>query len=797
MIMYRRNIEIYLLAALLCALAVTGCLTAQEKSTPAITPTPPASVLTPGPSDGSIAYWTARLLEEIHYSQQPLDSEMSKKFFDGYLEALDPGRENFLQSDVDEFARYRTNLDLFTTGEHEQSNLTPAFDIFQRYLERFEQHAAYAKELLKRDNFKFTGDDRIAIDRRHAPYPKDLDAAKELWSKRVRYEYLTEKLSREISTTNEDVILPLTKSNLTEFTTELERHYSWLLHMTTNLDSADVLQIYLDALAHAYDPHSDYLNTEHAQQFSIEMSLGLFGIGATLSETNGYCIIGSLVPGGPAAKSKLLKAGDEIVAVAQTNKPPVDVVDMDLGKVVQLIRGPKGTQVRLTISPADDRAARPVVALTRGEIKLEDSEAKAQLIESPDGHGGTNKIGVIDLPEFYFPTDLSGGKDLLTPKYASVDVAKLVTKLEDEKVGGIILDLRNNPGGSLEEAIRVTGLFIKGGPVVLVRSWNGHVSVETNFDTSALYSGPLVVLVNRLSASAAEITAAALQDYGRALVVGDTSTHGKGTVQDIRSLQPFVWSPTNDPGEVKITIAKFYRVNGSSTQLKGVVPDIILPDVLSYSDEVGESSLDNPLPWDTIPSADYDRLNLVEPYLAALRRESEARVATNQDFTCIRQDIAQLKKLQADRTATLNEHDAIMERQTNYARAMERMAEIAVRPLPDEKIYDITVENAGLPGLPAPEPLTATNENALVIATNENGSVTIMTTNNEVAVGIPLKQAGTNAPAAGSHFADVVTKAEIVDPMVNMYMNTILNETENILEDYISALSSNRTLIAN
>ncbi len=789
MIMCRRNIEIYLLAALLCALGITGCLTAQENPQPAITaPALPAAVLTPDPSDGSIAYWTARLLEEIHYSQQPLDSEMSKKFFDGYLEALDPGRENFLQSDVDEFARYRTNLDLFTTGGHEQSNLTPAFDIFQRYLERFEQHAAYAEELLKRANFKFTGDDRIAIDRRHMPYPKDLDAAKELWSKRVRYEYLTEKLSREISTTNEDVILPLTKSNLTEITAELERHYNWMLHRATNMDSADVLQIYLDALAHAYDPHSDYLNTEHAAQFSIEMSLGLFGIGAQLGETNGYCIISSLVPGGPAAKSTL-KAGDEIVAVAQTNKPPVDVVDMDIGKVVQLIRGPKGTQVRLTISPADDRAARPVVALTRGEIKLEDSEAKAQLIESPDGHGGTNRLGVIDLPEFYFPTDLSGGKDLLTPKYASVDVAKLIGKLEEEKVGGIVLDLRNNPGGSLEEAIRLTGLFIKGGPVVLARSWNRHISVYPAPDASALYSGPLVVLVNRLSASAAEITAAALQDYGRALVVGDTSTHGKGTVQDIRSLQPFVWSPTNDPGEVKITIAKFYRINGASTQLKGVVPDIILPDVWSYSDEVGETSLENPLPWDTIPSAVYDKLDLVEPYLAALRRESEARVATNQDFIYIRQDIAQLKKLQAANTATLNEHDEIVERQTNYARIMARAAERAVRPLPDEKIYDITVENAGLPGLPSPEPLTATNDDALVIATNENGSATIMTTNSEVAVGIPLKQAGTNTPAAGSHFADVVTKAQPVDP--------ILNETENILEDYISALSSNRTLIAN
>jgi carboxyl-terminal processing protease len=784
--MCRKKIELCLLATLLCALAVTGCLTAQEKSDAA---TPPAAALAPGPSDGSVAYWTARLLEEIHYSQQPLDSEMSEKFFNGYLEALDPSRENFLQSDIDEFAHYRTNLDLFTIGGHERSNLTPAFDIFQRYLERFEQHAAYAEDLLQRDKFKFTGDDRVAIDRIHAPYPKDLDEAKQLWREQVRYQYLTEKLSREISPTNENVILPLTQSNLTDITASLERHYSWLLRMATNSDSTDVLQTYLDALAHAYDPHSDYLNMAHAQQFSIEMSLGLFGIGAQLQEDDGYCKISSLVSGGPADKSKQLKSGDEIVAVAQAGKPPVDVVDMDLGKVVQLIRGPKETQVRLTISPADDRAARRIVTLTRGEIKLEDSEAKAELIESSDGHGGTNRLGVIDLPEFYFPTDLSGGKDHLTPKFASADVAKLVTKLEEEKVGGIILDLRNNPGGSLQEAIRLTGLFIKGGPVVLQRAWDGHVSVDSAPEAPALYSGPLVVLVNRLSASASEIAAAALQDYGRALVVGDTSTHGKGTVQDVRSLQPFVWSPTNDPGEVKITIQKFYRVNGSSTQLKGVVPDIILPDTWSYSDEVGETSLENPLPWDTIPSTAYDKLNLVGPYLAALRRESEARVATNQDFIYVRQDIAELKKLQADKTATLNEHDAITERQTNYARAMERAAERAGRPLPDKKFYDITVENAGFPGLPAPAPLEATNENALLIATNDNDSVTIMTTNNQVAVGIPLEPDGANAPAAGSHFGEVVTKTQPVDPM--------LDETANILEDYISAFSSDHTLIAN
>lgn len=789
--MSRQKIVIYWLAACAvpaCILLATAC--AAIKNAPPAAEQSPTGFL-PGPSDGRIAYETAQQLALYHYSQLPLDPEMSMKFFDGYLEALDPRRENFLQSDVDGLSHYRTNLDLFTVGGRGRSDLTPAYDIFERYLERFEQHAAYAEDLLKRDSFKFTGDDRFAFDRRHASYPKDMDEAKELWREQVRFQYLQEKLSREISPTNGEAVLSLPKSADTEIRDKLARHYNWLLRMATNWDSTDVLQTYLDALAHAYDPHSDYLNTAHAQQFSVEMSLGLFGIGAQLVEEDGYCKIDKLVLGGPAAKSKLLKPGDEIVAVAQTNQPPVDAVDMELGKVVQMIRGPKGTQVRLTISPADDRTARRVVTLVRDEIKIEDSQARAELIESPDGHGGTNRLGVIDLPEFYFPTDLSGGKDQLTPKYASVDVAKLVKKLEDEKVGGIILDLRNNPGGSLEEALRVTGLFIKSGPVVLARAWDGKIAEDNDPNPGQLYSGPLVVLVNRYSASASEIVAAALQDYGRALVVGDISTHGKGTVQQPRSLQSLVWPATNDPGNVKITIAKFYRVNGASTQLKGVVPDIVLPDVLNYSDEVGETALYYPLPWDTIPSADYnkldlsyDKFNLVQPYVDALRRQSDARIATNQDFAYIAQDIDKFKKLEADKTTTLNENAAIKERQANYARDLAREAERAVRPLPDETFYALAVTNAELPGLPAPEPLTATNENALLLATNENGSVSVMTTNNEVVTGIALGSIGTNSQPGG-----VVTKTQPIDP--------VLDETENILEDYISALASSRTLIAN
>jgi carboxyl-terminal processing protease len=499
------------------------------------------------------------------------------------------------------------------------------------------------------------------------------------------------------------------------------------------------------------------------------MSLSLFGIGAQLREDDGYCTISSLVHGGPAEKSKQLHENDRIVAVAQGNQAPVDVVDMDLGRVVQLIRGSKGSQVRLTISPADDRAARRVVTLVRDEIKLEDQEAKAQLIESPDGHGGTNRIGVIDLPSFYATIDLPGSASHSTAKSTTADVARLIKKLKSEKVSGIILDLRSNPGGSLEEAVKFTGLFIKDGPVVLARSPEGQVNVDSDTDSSVLYDGPLVVLVNRFSASASEIVAAALQDYGRALVVGDIATFGKGTVQNLNPLRPYVWpanpSATNDPGTLKITIRKFYRVSGASTQLKGVMSDIVLPDRLNYSTQFGESSLENPLPWDTIRPVEYAKLNLVQPYLDDLRARSAARLATNQDFIYIRQDIDEFQKKQADKTASLNEHERVVERQEFDARQKQRDEERAARKLPDVKVYDLTVENAGQAGLPAP--LVFTNAVAA---------------SNLPAVPLPAE-------------TEPMPPTTITNGAPTPY-DPMLDETERILGDYISLKSSNQVLIA-
>ena len=743
----------------LCVFAAAVALTGYSILAALINTNAPAR-LSPGPNDASIAFITAGLLDNYNYSQQPFDAEMSEKFFDGYLESLDPRRENFLQSDLDEFAHYRTNLNTLTIGGHGQADLTPAFEIYQRFIERLQQHNAYVNELLKQDKFKFTGDDRLTVDRRHAPYPEDLDDAKQLWREQLRYQYLEEKLSRELSATNSNVVLPLTKTNYTDIADTIARHYRWQFHYYTNWDSTDVLQAYLEALAHAYDPHSDYFNTEHAQDFSINMSLSLFGIGAQLLEDDGYCTISGLIPGGPADKSKQLVEKDRIVGVAQGDKPFVDVVDMELDKVVQLIRGPKGTQVRLSISPIDNRTARRTVTLTRDEIKLEDQEAKAKLIEMPDSHGGTNRIGVIDLPSFYATIDLPGSANH-SNKSTTEDVTKLIKKLKQEKVNGIVIDLRGNPGGSLEEAIKFTGLFIKDGPVVLARSPDGRTDVDANTDSSVLYDGPLAVMINRFSASAAEIAAAALQDYGRAVIVGDTSTHGKGTVQNLNPLKPYFPSITNDPGTVKITIRKFYRVSGASTQLKGVVPDIILPDKLNYLQDIGETSLENPLPWDTIPSAKYTKLNLVDPYLAELQRDSNARLATNQDFAYIQQDIEQFKKLQADKTVSLNEREQIKDWQTNQARQKARDQERETRKPSDMKIYEITVKNSELPGLPPA--LGETN----AVATTGSTSV---------------------VPG---------TQRLITEDKSQLLLDPMLNETVNILEDYISLAPGTRTLIAN
>ncbi|MBC8002158.1 MAG: carboxy terminal-processing peptidase [Opitutaceae bacterium] len=665
-------------------------------------------------SEGNIATLLARILERSHYTLHPLDDEISNKLFDRYLEMLDGQHLHFLLSDLDEFEKYRSTLDDLV----KRGDIRAAHQIFAKFLERFEQRYAFVQEILQSESFEFKSDDRYALSRKDLPRPKDMSAAKELWRRHLRFEYLQEKLSappltNTLATTKSEPKTGSTnqapvvwKGAHSEIVKTLTKRYGNLKRNYRELDDAQVFELFMTAMTHAYDPHSDYMGKSQMDTFNIQMRLSLFGIGALLGSDDGYCKIIELKPG-PAARSKQIKPNDRIVAVGQADKEPVDVIDMPLNKVVEMIRGPKGSEVRLTVLPADsvDASARKVVTLIRDEIKLEDGEAKAKVFEVPDGKGKTRRIGVVDLPSFYEDFNAPGGRTK-EHKSTTTDVAKLLGKLNREKVDGIVLDLRRNPGGSLNEAVNLTGLFIKDGPVVQVKDSKGEINVDADTNPSILFDGPLVVLTSRFSASASEILAAALQDFGRAVVVGDKSTHGKGTVQTIYELEPIMKQHElkfdYNPGALKFTIRTFYRANGSSTQFKGVIPDIILPSVLNYA-EVGEESLENAIPHDEIGAAKFDKSDIVTPFLADLRTMSLKRTDSEKDFAYVREDIEQFRKQLADKTMSLNEARRRQEKSEAEARVEARKKERKSRKTADDKVFEVTLKNADEPGLQLPQ----------------------------------------------------------------------------------------------
>ena len=695
----------------------------------------------PGSRDQLIAITTADMLEQSHYLHLPLDAKVSDKFLTMYLNTLDPQHLHFLQSDIAEFEKYRTTLgELTTRGE-----TAPAYVIFNRFMERLEARTAFSDEMLKTNlQMDFTLNEEMPLSRKNAAYPKDLDDAHRLWLQRLRYEYLQEKLAgespsefaRELLSSHNPVTLSLMWHDVDTNIVDLLNHrYMRNLRSFRDWDSDKVLETYLTSLGHVYDPHTDYYDQADLENFSIQMSGTLFGIGATLSlSDDGYTTIEDLVPSGPAAKSKLLKVKDRIVKVAQGDGEPVDVKDMPLVHVVDKIRGPKGTEVRLTIIPADavDPSTTRVVPLVRDEINLEEQQAKAQLVELPGDDGKPVRLGVIDLPEFYASfLSVGSANRPETFKSTTVDVAHLLEKLEKENVSGVILDLRRNGGGSLEEAINLTGLFVGDGPVVQVRSSDGTTDIKRDHDGDRLYDGPMIVLTDRLSASASEIVAGALQDYGRALIVGDQSTHGKGSVQSMSQLAPYLYYKTHrmvsDPsalGALKYTTNKFYRINGASTQLHGVEADIPLPSTYEFMDMLGETSLDNALPWDTIKPTRYDVLNCVQPFLPELKKRSQGRVASSKDYDYVREDIEQVKKVSGDKTISLNERQRLKEVEDDEVHAKTRDEEIKARKWPDEKVYEITLKNADLPGLPAPLLVTngvaVTNQVSVAVASNSD-----------------------------------------------------------------------------
>jgi carboxyl-terminal processing protease len=635
-------------------------------------------------TEANITRLTADILERSQFAHHPLDTELAGKFLDSYLDALDTTRSLFLQSDLKDFVAYRATL---AQATRDSGDTSAARAIMTRYLERLGQQTAFATQLLQTEKFDFTGQDAYSLDREHATRPLDLTAAQALWRQQLRAEYLQEKLG---DAAPEKIVDTLT------------RRYTQELATMKVLDAEEVLGIYLNALAHVYDPHSDYLGHEQMESLSIAMNLSLFGIGATLETTDGYCQVRELVPGGPASRSGVLKPGDRIVAVAQAGKPAVDIKNMPPSRAVELIRGAKGTTVTLTILPegALEGSVPKLIPLVRDEIKLDDEQASAKILDLPNATGSTLRLGVLDLPSFYADMGDSRGSE---HRSVTADVARLLIKLKAEKIAGLVVDLRHNGGGSLNESISLTGLFIHQGPVVQTRDPSGAVHVDADNDPAELWDGPLILLTSRFSASASEILTGALQDYGRAVVVGDSSTFGKGTVQSVlplaRVMDEAGLAHTYDPGALKVTIQKFYRPGGASTQLRGVVSDIVLPSTSDFSD-VSESAMKNPLPWDTVPAAPHDHLKWVDPYVATLRQSSSARVSTEKAFSYMAGDIAQLRKNLATKSVSLNEADRRADIAQNKERQTEREQESKTLRASAPTAYEITLKNAALPGLP-------------------------------------------------------------------------------------------------
>ncbi len=549
---------------------------------------------------------TVELLRRHHYNKIQLDDALSSEIFDAYLKQLDPQRSLFSAADVKEFEKNRYNMDDLLLG----GDLSVGFAIHRKQIERANQRIIYVLSMLSQgvESLDFSGDQSIQIDREKADWPADETALQNLWRDQLKDEVLRLKLAgREMAAIGE----------------LLEKRYQSQQTRLSQTRGEDIFQGYINAFAMVYDPHTQYMSPENAENFDINMSLSLEGIGAVLQSDNEYTKIVRLVPAGPAEKSQQLAPADRIVGVAQEKGEMVDVVGWRLDEVVKLIRGPKGSNLTLEVIPASnpstDMSSRQV-KLTREAVKLEDQAAKSNVLDITE-NGRDYRIGVIEVPGFYIDFKAYRRGD---PDYRSTtrDVRRLLSELDEKNVDGVVLDLRNNGGGSLQEATELTGLFIDRGPTVLVRDAQGQVQVLDDPESGTTYTGPLAVMVNRLSASASEIFAGAMQDYGRAVVIGEP-TFGKGTVQSIQPL---------NHGELKMTLAKFYRVSGQSTQNRGVVPDIQFPSLLETTD-IGESSLPRALPWDTIPPVQYRMDRQLAPLIRQLAERHEERAAKDPDFT--------------------------------------------------------------------------------------------------------------------------------------------------------------------
>jgi carboxyl-terminal processing protease len=637
-----------LLAALLSG---TVLLAASSDAGPrAVAASQAATPLAPEPQFALAQQLLMKFLSEYHYARQPLDDALSARVLDAYVEALDPSRNYLLAADIAAFdARYRTRLD----DAMRAHDLSPAYAVYDVYRQRLEQRLAHVMTLLDKQP-DFTLQEQFVFDREDAPWAKAPAELDELWRQRIK---------------NDLISLMLTGKDWAESRDVVRKRYESLLRRARQVNSSDVFDTFLNAYAQTLDPHTSYFSPRDADEFAIRMSLSYEGIGAALQTQDEYVTVARILPGGSAEKTGLVAVKDRIVAVGQgPDGELVDVVGWRLDEVVELIRGPKDSVVRLQVLPGDAAPGGPdkLVALTRSEIKLEEQAAKQEIVEVKRGKQ-TLHIGVIKVPAFYmdFRARQAGETDY---RSTTRDVRKLVAELQAAKVDGIVMDLRDNGGGSLNEAAELTGLFIDQGPVVQLRSSNGKVEVMDDPEPGIAYTGPLAVLVNRFSASASEIFAGAIQDYGRGVVVG-TTTYGKGTIQNLVDLDRFL-PGRDDLGQIKLTIGKFYRVTGSSTQHRGVVPDVELPSPIDPA-EFGESAQATALPWDQIDSAGAVLGRVAPKLVPALSRQHERRAASDAEYTSYLADLADVKEARARKSVSLN----LEARRTE--REMERKAQLA------------------------------------------------------------------------------------------------------------------------
>jgi carboxyl-terminal processing protease len=604
--------------------------------------------LVPLQSQGQAANLSAQFLSRYAYKPVPLDDALSEKILDRYIKSLDPDRSFFLQADVDSFLTERTAIDDAIRSE----NLQVPFSIFDVYLQRVVDRVTYARALLGK-GFDFAVQENLDLLRDDKPWPQTDAQADDLWRKRVKNDWLRLKLAGQKDATIRET---------------LDKRYKNLLDRVYTYKSDDVFQSFMAAYTTSVDPHTDYFGASASADFDISMKLSLVGIGAVLQERDGYTTVRELVPGGPAQVSGKIAVGDRIVGVGQgTDGILKEIVGTRLDEVVQMIRGAKGTTVRLDILPVDAGGSdnHRVISLVRDKVSLEKQAAKKTIVPVEDG-GVARKIGVITLPAFYedFEARRKGDADY---RSASRDVAKLLDELNEDGVDGVLIDLRNNGGGSLTEAIDLTGLFIGKGPVVQQRNTEGKVEVESDDRRKPLYAGPLGVLINRGSASASEIFAAAIQDYGRGVIIGEPS-FGKGTVQTVIDLDDVARNSKPTFGQLKLTIAQFFRVDGGTTQLRGVTPDIALPS-LSDPKTLGEASYDNALPWAEIKPARYKAKSEIKALLPQLQQRHEARVKNNGEFQAFAENAAELKAQREKAVVSLNE----AERRQAMAAAARRL----------------------------------------------------------------------------------------------------------------------------